>query len=60
MRIGVQEEMNVEDGRGNEGGRERGGRLKGVRKRKRAYRGFECDVAAWRVRLAKIKEESDR
>jgi len=29
----------------------RGGRLKGVRKRKRARRGFECEVLALKMRL---------
>jgi len=33
----------------------RGGRLKGVRKRKRARRGFECEVMALKMRLVKIK-----
>jgi hypothetical protein len=36
------------------GGR-RGGRLKGVRKRKRAQRGFECEVMALKMRLVKIR-----
>lgn len=48
-----------------EGGKEdeRGGRLKKrlrvVRKRKRAQRGFECEVVASKMRLVKTKEEND-
>ena len=36
------------------------GRLKGVRKRKRALRGFECEVVAQKLRLVSIKGQSDR
>jgi len=43
---------------------ERGGRLKKrlrvVRKRKRAQRGFECEVVVSKMRLVKTKEENDR
>jgi len=42
----------MREGRGD--GR-RGGRLKGVRKRKRALRKMECEVMAWKMRLVKTK-----
>jgi len=35
-------------------------RLKAVRKRKRAQRGFECEVVASKMRLVKVEEENDR
>ncbi|MEE9615819.1 MAG: hypothetical protein V3T90_02295 [Anaerolineae bacterium] len=44
----------------DERGRRLGGRLKGVRRRKRARRGFECEVMATKLRLVKVKEEGDR
>ena len=44
----------------DESGRRLGGRLKGVRRRKRARRGFECEVMATKLRLVKVKEEGDR
>jgi len=48
------------EGKGeNERGGRIGGRLKGVRKRKRARRGFECDVMALKLRLVKTRETSD-
>lgn len=38
-----------------------GGKLKGVRKRKRARRGFACEVMAYKLRLVKTtKEKSGR
>ena len=43
----------------NEKGGRMGGRLKGVRKRKRARRGFECEVIATKLRLVKVKEGRD-
>ena len=48
-----------ETGEDERGGR-LGGRLKGVRRRKRARRGFECEVMATKLRLVKVKEEGDR
>ena len=45
-------------GENKEGG-ELKGRLKGVRKRKRARRGFECEVMALKMHLVKVKEEGD-
>lgn len=33
----------------------RGGRLRGVRKRRRARRALECDVMALKMRLVRIK-----
>lgn len=43
---------------------ERGGwlkkRLQVVRKRKRARRGFECEVMASKMRLVKVEEENGR
>jgi hypothetical protein len=39
----------------------RGGRLKGVRKRKRAQRVFNCEVMAFKMRLVKKRtDESDK
>lgn len=35
------------------------GRLVGVRKRKRARRGFECEVMALKLRLVRVREERD-
>lgn len=35
--------------------RRRGGKLKGVRKRKRARQGFACEVMAFKMRLVKKK-----
>ncbi len=52
--------MSVKGTEGNEGDGRFGGRLKGVRKRKRAQRGFECEVVALKLRLVKIKERSGR
>jgi hypothetical protein len=46
--------MAKEKSEGERDGR-RGGRLKGVRKRKRARREFECEVMALKMRLVKIK-----
>ena len=43
----------------NEGGGRMGGRLKGVRKRKRARRGFECQVVALKLRLVKVRGKGD-
>ncbi len=43
----------------NEGSRRMGGRLEGVRKRKRARRGFECEVVATKLRLVRVKEEGE-
>ncbi len=43
----------------NERGGRLGGRLKGVRRRKRARRGFECEVMVTKLRLVKVKEEGD-
>ncbi len=51
--------MRVEGTEGNERGGRLGGRLKSVRKRKRARRGFECEVMAFKLRLVKIKEQGD-
>lgn len=44
----------------NEGSERMGGRLKGVRKRKRARRGFECEVVALKLRLVKVKGKGGR
>ncbi len=44
----------------NESGGRMGGRLKGVRKRKRSRRGFECEVVALKLRLVKVKGKGDR
>ena len=44
----------------NESGGRMGGRLKGVRKRKRARRGFECQVVALKLRLVKVKGKGGR
>jgi hypothetical protein len=35
-------------------------RLKSVRKRKRAQRGFESEAVALKMRLIKVEEDSDR
>lgn len=35
------------------------GRLKGVRKRKRVRRDFECEAVALKMRLVKVKEEGE-
>lgn len=43
----------------NEKGGRMGGRLEGVRKRKRARRGFECEVVATKLRLVRVKEEGE-
>ena len=54
-----QEETKVEE-RGVEGQVARlGARLKGVRRRKRAQPGAECDVLARKLRMVKTKEEGD-
>jgi len=47
--------MRAEERR-SEGGGRMGGRLKGVRKRKRAWRPFECEVVTLKLRLVKVKE----
>jgi len=52
--------MKMKGAEENESGGRIGGRLKGVRKRKRAQRGFECEVVALKLRLVKIKERSGR
>ena len=39
----------------NEGSRRMGGRLEGVRKRKRARKGFACEVVALKLRLVRTK-----
>jgi hypothetical protein len=44
---------------GKSGGGRLPGRVKGVRKRKRAQRGFECEVVAQKLRLVRIKGQSD-
>ena len=44
----------------NESGGRMGGRLKGVRKRKRARRGFECKVVALKLRLVKARGRGGR
>lgn len=46
-------------GQNGKGGRIKGGRLVGVRKRKRARRGFECEVMALKLRLVRVREERD-
>ena len=43
-----------ETGENERGGRLRG-RLQGVRRRKRARRGFECEVVALKMRLVRTK-----
>ena len=53
------EEMKVEE-RGEEGqGARLGARLKGVRRRKRARPGVECNVLERKLRMVKTKEEGD-
>ncbi|MBL7064815.1 MAG: hypothetical protein ISS49_11515 [Anaerolineae bacterium] len=44
----------------NERGGRLGGRLKGVRKRRRSRRGFECEVMALKLRLVRAKEKDGR
>ena len=46
-------EMKVKGTEENDRGGRMGGRLKGVRKRKRARRGFECEVVAMKLRLVR-------
>ena len=41
------------------GNERRGGRLKGVRKRKRARRGLACEVIAHKLQLVKINSRKD-
>ena len=54
-----QEETRVEE-RGEEGqGARLGGRLKGVRRRKRARPGTACDVLERKLRIVKMKGEGD-
>jgi len=53
-------ELRVEGTEENERGGRLGGRLKGVRKRKRARHKFECEVVTFKLRLVKVKEEGDR
>jgi len=45
---------------GNGGSGRLPGRLKGVRKRKRARRDFACEVVAQKLRLVKFRMQSDR
>jgi len=45
--------MKVKGTEENDRGGRMGGRLKGVRKRKRARRGFECEVVAMKLRLVR-------
>ena len=52
--------MAAEKARENERDGELKERLRGVRKRKRARRGFECEVMALKMRLVKVKEQGDR
>jgi hypothetical protein len=37
----------------------RGGRLKGVRRRKRARQVFACEVMAWKMKLVKKRSEEN-
>jgi len=52
--------MEMEGARENKRGGRLGGRLVGVRKRKRARRGFECEVVALKLRLVRVKGEDHR
>jgi hypothetical protein len=45
---------------GGSGGGRLPGRLKGVRKRKRAKRGYKCEVVAQKLRLVQVRTRGER